>query len=215
MTGTEPSAEQDRALARRGTSARVGEVEPAVAVGAEQHPLADAGNSPRRARRAVARSAAARLVAPRVVAEERRGARRQLVALPGHLHPALAHADELVGGALAEQPTVDACDLHGVLVRQHRAVAQHVAGDAVVVVLEHEAQRLHRLDDLDAQRSDAVVVHVGSQPTGQPDVVLSVLVADAHEAVENVVVLVQPDVGGQAHVAVEIAEAHVVAVVPL
>ena len=35
--------EEDGALARRGTSARVGEVEPAVAVGAEQHPLADAG----------------------------------------------------------------------------------------------------------------------------------------------------------------------------
>ena len=142
-------------------------------------------------------------------------ARRQLVALPGHLDPALAHADELVGGALAEQPTVDAGDLHRILVGQHRAAAQHVAGNPVVVVLEDEAQRAHRLDELDAQRPDAVDVQVGPQPAGQPDVVLTALVADAHEAVEDVVVLVQPHVGGQADVPVEVAQADVVAVVPL
>ena len=40
-------------------------------------------------------------------------------------------------------------------------------------------------------------------------------VADADEAVEDVVVLVEPDVRREAHVAVGVAEADVVAVVPL
>ena len=44
---------------------------------------------------------------------------------------------------------------------------------------------------------------------------LPAVVADADEPVEHVVVLVQPDVRGQAHVAVDVAQAHVVAVVPL
>ena len=39
--------------------------------------------------------------------------------------------------------------------------------------------------------------------------------ADAHEAVENVVVLVQAHVGRQADVALHVAQADVVAVVPL
>ena len=75
--------------------------------------------------------------------------------------------------------------------------------------------RPHRLDHLDPQRSDAVVVDVRPEPAGQTDVVLAALVADADEAVEHVVVLVQPDVRGQAHLALGVAQAHVVAVVPL
>ena len=157
----------------------------------------------------------ARLVAPRVVAEERRRRRRQLDTATGHIDPAHAAADELVGGPLAEQPAVDACDLDGILVRTHGAVAQHVTSDAELVVLEHEAQRAHRFDDLDPQRPHAVVVDVRPPPPRQPDVVLPALVADADEPVEHIVVLVEPNVRGQADVAVGIAQAHVVAVVPL
>jgi hypothetical protein len=94
-------------------------------------------------------------------------------------------------------------------------VAEHVARDAELVLVEHEAQRPHRLDELDAQWPDAVVVDLRPQPPGQPDVVLSTVVAQTDEAVEHVVVLVQPYVGRQAHRSVEVAEADVVAVVPL
>ena len=56
---------------------------------------------------------------------------------------------------------------------------------------------------------------VGPEPAGQADVVLPAPVTDADEAVEHVVVLVQPDVRREAHVAVGVAQADVVAVVPL
>ena len=140
---------------------------------------------------------------------------RQLVALPGDLDPALARADELVGGPLAEQTAVEAGDLDRVLVRQDGAVADDVARDAVVVLLEHQPELLHRRDDLDAQRSDAVVVEVGAQPSRQADVVLAALVTQADEPVEHVVVLVETDVRGETDVALGVAQADVVAVVPL
>ena len=95
------------------------------------------------------------------------------------------------------------------------APAQNVAGDAEVVVLEHEPQRPHRLDDLDPQRTDAEGVHVGAEPARQADVVLLALVAEADEPVEHVVVLVEPHVRGQANRAVDVAHADVVPVVPL
>ena len=55
----------------------------------------------------------------------------------------------------------------------------------------------------------------GAQPAGQPDVVLAARVADADEAVEHVVVLVEPHVRGEADVAGDVGSADVVAVVPL
>ena len=70
-----------------------------------------------------------------------------------------------------------------------------------MVVLEDEAQRAHRFDDLDPQRADTEVIEVRPEPAGQTDVVLAALVAEADEAVEHVVVLVEPDVRGQADVA--------------
>ena len=88
--------------------------------------------------------------------------------MSAHLDPSLAPANELVRGALAEQPTVDPGDLHRILVRQDRAAAQDVAGDPVVVLIEDEAQRAHRLDDLDAQWTDAIEIQVRPQPAGEP-----------------------------------------------
>ena len=54
-----------------------------------------------------------------------------------------------------------------------------------------------RLDDLQPQRADAERVHVRPQPARQPDVVLPTVVTQAHEAVEHVVVLVQPHVAAK------------------
>ena len=73
-----------------------------------------------------------------MVAEERRAGRRELDAPAVDLDPALAHPHQLVRGALAEQPAVEARDLDRVLVGQHCAVAQDVARDPVLVVVEDE-----------------------------------------------------------------------------
>ena len=73
---------------RRGSPARVVEEEPAVVGQVEQHPLAHARHTLARCGRAVRpRPAPWRLVAPRVVAEERAGGARQLDSLAGHLEP--------------------------------------------------------------------------------------------------------------------------------
>ena len=96
-------------------------------------------------------------------------------------------------------------------------VLWHSTSQAMPNSLSSRTRRNVRIGSTISMRSgpDAVVVDVRPQPAGQADVVLPALVADADEAVEHVVVLVQPDVRRQAHVAVGVAQAHVVAVVPL
>ena len=135
--------------------------------------------------------------------------------LAGHLHPALAPAGHLVGRSLAQQPAVDPGHLDRAHVRRVLRVAGDVEGEPVLVLVEHESHGAHRLDDLQPQRADADRVEVGAQPARQPDVVLAAVVAQAHEAVEHVVVLVEPHVRGEADVAVHVGAAHVVPVVPL
>ena len=135
--------------------------------------------------------------------------------MPADLDPALAPADQLVGGALAEQPAVDASDLH----RDPRRAAR-CCGTARRRRCRTRCPRARSAACASARRSrcaaaDAEVVHVRSQAAGEADVVLTAVVADADEPVEDVVVLVQPHVGGQADVAVDVAQADVVAVVPL
>ena len=208
--------QHDGALPRCLASAGVHEVEAAVVGHVEQHPLPHTrhpANAHQR-RPVQPRSAPASLVTPRVVAEERVRHPVELGPPTAGLHPPLALAGDLVGDPLADQPAVDPGELRRVLIRQRGAPARHVRGYPVLVVLQDQAHGLQRLNDLQPQRPYHQGVQVGPQPPGEPDVVLLTRGTDAHEAVQDVVVLVQTHGGGQPDLAGHVAEADVVPVVP-
>ena len=93
-------------------------------------------------------------------------------------------------------------------------LARHVERDADRILVEHEPHGLQRLDDLQPQRSGAEVLHVRAQAARHTHVVLTAVVAQAHETVEHVVVGVQADVRRERDRAGLVGGTHVVAVVP-
>lgn len=155
--------QHDGALAGRLAAARVDEVKAAVIRHVEQHPLPDAGDPSRGAHRRGGiqpRTSAARLISPRVVTEEGVGGWVQLVAGVADPHPSFAFSGDLVRHALADQAAVDARYLGGILVRHRYAAAGYVQREAELVVLQHQPQQPHRLDDLEPQRAHRKLVHV-------------------------------------------------------
>jgi hypothetical protein len=149
-----------------------------------------------------------------VVPEERRRVPTQVVPGSSDLDPPFAAARDLVGGPLADEPAVDPRHLDGAHVRDAVGVARHVEGEAVGAVLEDQSHRLQGTEDLEPERPHTEVLHVGTQSARQPDVVLLALVAQADEAVEDVVVLVEAHVRREAHQPVGVRGADVVPVVP-
>ena len=109
-------------------------------------------------------------------------------------------ARQLVGGALAEQPAVDARDLDRVHVR-HASCCGRSGRGRCRWSFGSSTSRTVRIGSTISSRSGPTPRWsiVRAQPARHADVVLATLVAEADEAVEHVVVLVQPHVGGEAH----------------
>ena len=149
-----------------------------------------------------------------MVAEERAAGGIERDPLAADFDPSVALAGDLVGGALGEQPAVDAAHLDRAHVRNVGGVAGHVERDSDRVLVEHESHGLEWLEDLDPQRSGAERLHVRPLPARDAHVILATLVAKAHEAVEHVVVGVQPHVRGERHRPGLVGAAHVMPVVP-
>ncbi len=186
---------EDRTFAAGGAPAGILKEESGVVGELKEHPLA-------RARMTVAgrwgtvgaRPATPGLVAPGVIAEERGRRRIELDSLSSDGDRPVADAGDLVGHTFAEQASIEPFDFDRAHVRHDRARAGQIEGDTDLVVIEGESYRLHRLDDLQVQRPNAQLVHPWAQAARDTDVVLAAFVAQAHEAVEHVVVGVQPQV---------------------
>ncbi len=196
-------------------AAGVLEEEPTVVGRVEQHPLADPWCPLAGCGRPVGDRAPPRgLVTPGVIAEERAGAAVEHDPLAPDLDPPGRGAGDLVRGPLRQQPAVEAAHLDRSHVRGVGAVTGDVEPDSDGVVVEHQAHGFQRLDDLEPQGPGAELFHVGAEPARDAHVVLPTLVSEADEAVEHVVVGVQPDVRRECHRPGLIGGADVVTVVP-